>query len=64
MLVYRMEIALADRKGNPDQQPPNCRAGRPCPYLRETSSNTDMDGETYDCARCGKHYRLYYDEMR
>lgn len=34
-----------------------------CPNLRETSSPTDMDGETYDCDICGKYYRLYYDEM-
>lgn len=34
-----------------------------CPNLRETSSNTDMDGETYSCDVCGKYYRLYYDEM-
>lgn len=34
-----------------------------CPNLRETSSNTDMDGETYHCDVCGKHYRLYYEEM-
>lgn len=55
---------MADREGNPALQTPECRAGKPCPYLRETSSNTDMEGETYNCARCGKRYRLHYDEMR
>lgn len=34
-----------------------------CPNLKDTSSNSDMDGETYDCAVCGEHYRLYYEDM-
>lgn len=67
---------MSDRKGDPAKQPPDCEprftpsARNPrigvwsqCPNLRETSSNTDMDGETYHCDVCGKHYRLYYEEM-
>ncbi len=32
--------------------------------LKETSSNYDMDGETYECKICGEYYRLYYDDMK
>lgn len=32
-----------------------------CPNIRE--SHSDMQGETYDCAVCGEHYRLYYEDM-
>lgn len=56
---------MADRKGDPAKQPPECKMrdnGR-CLHLRETSSNTDMDGETYHCDVCGEHYRLYYEDM-
>lgn len=30
----------------------------------ETSSNTDMDGETYVCKKCKHRYRLYYEDMQ
>lgn len=29
----------------------------------ETSSCYDMDGETYECKKCGDRYRLYYEDM-
>ncbi len=29
----------------------------------ETSSPTDMEGETYRCTKCGDRYRLYYEDM-
>lgn len=58
---------MSDRKGDPAKRPPECgrRNGEwgACNYLKETSSNTDMDGETYHCDRCGEHYRLYYEDM-
>ncbi len=44
------------------QQEVGC-SGR-CPRLKETSSPTDMDGETYECDHCGQRYRLYYDDMQ
>lgn len=56
---------MADRKGDPAKQGPECEMrslGR-CRNLRETSSKTDMDGETYHCDVCGEHYRLYYEDM-
>lgn len=58
---------MADRKGDPSKQPPECAAltathGK-CPHLIETSSASDMYGETYHCDVCGEHYRLYYDDM-
>ena len=31
---------------------------------KEVSSIYDMEGETYECTKCGDYYRLYYDEMR
>lgn len=34
-----------------------------CPHLKEVSSPTDMDGETYACERCGERFRLYYEDM-
>lgn len=34
-----------------------------CPNIKETSSATDMDGETYECEKCNYRYRLYYDDM-
>lgn len=30
---------------------------------KETSSSHDMDGETYECTKCGDRYRLYYEDM-
>ena len=30
----------------------------------ETSSSSDMDGETYECKKCGHRYRLYYEDMK
>jgi hypothetical protein len=37
-----------------------------CPHMKEVSSPTDMNGETYKCqkAGCTRRYRLYYDEMQ
>lgn len=30
---------------------------------KEVSSPTDMEGETYECQKCGDRYRLYYEDM-
>jgi hypothetical protein len=56
---------MADRRGDPAKQPAECkmRQSSECQHLRETSSPTDMDGETYHCDVCGEHYRLYYEDM-
>jgi len=58
---------MADRKGDEAKRPVECgrREGLygVCQHLKETSSNSDMDGETYDCAVCGEHYRLHYEDM-
>ena len=58
---------MPDRKGDPDKKPDYCKnkgLNERCRNLKEVSDKYDMDGETYDCAVCGEHYRLYYDEMR
>jgi hypothetical protein len=57
--------SMADRRGDPAKQPAECkmRQSSECQHLRETSSPTDMDGETYHCDVCGEHYRLYYEDM-
>lgn len=58
---------MADRKGDEAKRPAECGrrdgAWEACRHLKDTSSNSDMDGETYDCAVCGEHYRLYYEDM-
>lgn len=46
------------------KQPPECKEDSSCPNLKETSSYTDMDGETYECSVCGLRYRLYYEDMQ
>lgn len=56
---------MADRKGDPAKRPSECKepiSGK-CPHLQETSSRSDMDGETYSCEVCGERYRLYYEDM-
>lgn len=30
---------------------------------KEVSGIYDMDGETYECKKCGDRYRLYYEDM-
>ena len=54
-------------KGDKSKQPAGCNSDlfsrNPCKNLRETSSNTDMSGESYSCDVCGVYFRLYYDEM-
>lgn len=55
---------MVDRDGDKTKQPPGCRETEgSCPNMRETSSNSDMDGETYICEVCGARYRLYYEDM-
>lgn len=57
---------MADRKGDPAKQPEHCKkliTKTVCQNMHETSSNTDMDGETYNCDVCGEHLRLYYEDM-
>ncbi len=55
-----------DYEGDPSKRPPECRTViRPtdCPHLVETNP-TDMNGEQYRCAVCGRSFYLDYDEMR
>lgn len=67
---------MADVKGDPAKQPPGCTpvftpdapgshhgTWSQCPNLKEVSSPTDFDGETYACTVCGERYRLYYEDM-
>lgn len=57
---------MSDRKGDPLKQPESCKklvSKTRCPNMRETSSNTDMSGETYSCPVCGEYFRLYYEDM-
>lgn len=56
---------MSDRKGNPDKQTEACREKgvNACENLKEASGPTDFDGETYNCAVCGEHFRLYYEDM-
>lgn len=58
---------MSHRSGDSEKQPPECRAlGRfkhKCPNLKERD-DTRMDGETYDCAVCGEHMFLDYEEMK
>lgn len=69
---------MSDREADKSKRPPECQKdvftpSEPgshrgqwggCPHVHETSSNSDMEGETYDCAVCGLHYRLYYEDMQ
>lgn len=49
--------------GDKAKQPLECKEDTSCRNLQETSSTTDMDGETYNCIVCGLRYRLYYEDM-
>lgn len=54
-----------DRDGDTAKQPPECKINgksTDCPHLRCTYEG--WEGETYDCERCGEHFKLYYDDMR
>jgi hypothetical protein len=54
---------MADRRGDPSKQPPECKGGATsCPNLEETGGG--MDGEQYNCKVCGEAFYLDYDEMR
>jgi hypothetical protein len=66
---------MADRKGDPALQPPECKSvftpdpDRPkfgtwskCPHIKCTYEG--WESETYNCERCGEHYTLYEDEMK
>lgn len=56
---------MSDRRGDDTKRVPGCTEANcgGCEHLKETSSPTDFDGETYDCAICGEHYRLHYEDM-
>ena len=52
----------ADRKGDPQKQPPECRGAGPlCPHLREIGGG--FEGEFYECDVCGEYYKLWYEDM-
>lgn len=67
---------MADHKGDPAKQPPNCAPvftpipdhpqglgnWSQCPNLKEAFG--DMTGERWRCEVCGESYWLDYDEMR
>lgn len=69
---------MSDHPGDKSKRPIECREGEiigrgpgpnqatwgSCSNLKEVSSNSDMDGETYDCTVCGRHYRLHYEDMQ
>jgi uncharacterized UBP type Zn finger protein len=54
---------MPDRAGDPAKQPAECTNNSDCPHIVETSSASDMDGETYHCDVCDLHYRLWYEDM-
>jgi hypothetical protein len=54
---------MRDIPGDKAKQPQDCKEDTSCPNLQETSSPTDMNGETYNCEVCGLHFRLYYEDM-
>lgn len=35
-----------------------------CPNLKPRDGDMDMNYEHYDCAVCGRHVKLDYEEMR
>lgn len=56
---------MADRAGDPEKQPPECKAlgsyKMACPNLNETGGG--MTGERYECEVCGEYFFLYYEDM-
>lgn len=54
---------MSDRKGDPHKQPTDCmmRQDGKCPHVRGTLDT--MEGENYECDRCGERYKLYYEDM-
>lgn len=55
---------MSDTKGDPTKQPTECQindAPPRCPHIECTSER--MDGETWQCERCGERYRLNYEDM-
>ncbi len=60
---------MADRKGDPEKQPPECDMNDParvgpskCPHMKYRD-DTNFDAETYECKVCGEYYKLYYEDM-
>ena len=55
---------MNDIEGDPEKKTEECKKReKKCSNLKETSSSSDMDGETWECDVCGKRYRLYYEDM-
>lgn len=55
---------MADVAGDKTKQPPECRindAPPCCPHIDCTSET--MDGERWECRRCGERYALHYEDM-
>lgn len=42
----------------------SCRFKTECPNMKEREGDLSMTYEHYDCAVCGAHVALDYDEMR
>ena len=54
---------MADTKGDPDKQPPECkRRSLDCPNIRNTYEG--YDGERWSCDHCGKSFYLDYEDMK
>lgn len=66
---------MADRKGDPAKQPPECKSvftpskdnpnrgtWSTCPNIKEGYS--DFELTRYSCEVCGESYTLYEDDMR
>jgi hypothetical protein len=51
-------------EGDPAKRPPECTAQQratACPHIRCTYEG--WESETYECERCGKYFKLYYEDM-
>lgn len=35
-----------------------------CPNMKGVEGDFSMESESFECKKCGKTMRLYYDEMR
>ena len=55
---------MSDKKGDPTKQPPECvehLSKTHCPYIECVGER--MDGETWECRRCGEYFHLYYEDI-
>ena len=60
-------MALEAWTNNPELGKHACTTERDswqCPNMKRRENDRDMTGENYDCALCGRHEWLDYDDMR